>query len=188
MLYALVGVRYLVGGLDEPGRLQGGADLLPAVVEAYLRDPEEDLLVLHREGRGTGGDGHQAGVHLGLRFEPGFGNVLDYLALCLVEQVDGESRIVGAAHVGDHALGELLLHHDHRLLEGVFEKLEDDGGGDAVRQVADEPVERGEGDLHGIPVDEGELISVGLLDVLGEATFSFGHSDIQGFRKSAGLS
>ena len=178
MLDPLIQVWDLGSGDDHAGGFQCGADLLPAVVESNLGDLEEDLLVEDIEGCLAGCDADECRIHFGAGVEPGCRYGFHYLAVCAVEQVHGQTRVVGTAHIGDHAVRELLLDHDDGRPESVVQELEYDRCGDAVGQVAHENVELRESGLHGICMDQPQPVAVGLGDVVRQDVIDLDACDV----------
>ena len=76
--------------------------------------------------------------------------------------IDGEAAIELVAGLGRETLGEFFLEHDDRAPEhgAVREELEEEGGGDLVRDVGDADVEEGEGDFEDVPLDDLQAFAV----------------------------
>ena len=67
----------------------------------------------------------------------------------------------------------------------MFQELEDDGRGNAVREIADENIELRERNLDGVSADERDPIAVGLLDVIGEVVVQLYAGEAVGLLRQA---
>jgi hypothetical protein len=134
------------GGCGSCGREAGGAQVvgegLALLGKGLTEEGLETCRIVDAEGgeaRGESPADHR-GVNLGRRGE-GAGRECEELLDGTVElDGDGEQAVVARAGLGSDTVGDFALHHEDGAIERcmILSELEQDGGGDVVRQISDD--------------------------------------------------